>query len=121
MENESLLRLYLADPTTDADGNEIQPFLSTPELEQLLAGADDDIYGAAAEGWRIKAARAVELVNSTTDNSTFSLSDIHKHCMLMVDHFSDLSPGGGVGAQLVNVKLDSGSAGDDEGDDIVQG
>ena len=118
-----LLRVYLADPVLDAEGNPITPFFSDEFLADLLEKFGDDIYGAAAEGWVMKAAAAAELVNASTDNSTFSLSDIHKHCMAMVDYYSGLSTSGsafGVG-QLINVGMASQykSSQEDEGDDIV--
>jgi hypothetical protein len=119
MESDQLLRLYVADPNKDLNGNEIEPFFSNVEIDNLLERFEDDMYGAAAEAWRIKAGRAVELVNSTTDNSTFSLSDIHKHCMNMVEHYSDISGSVG-GATLSNIRLDSQpDFMDDEGDEIV--
>jgi hypothetical protein len=120
MENDQLLRLYVADPDRDADGNAVRPFFSNAEIDELLTRFGDDVYGASAEGWRIKAGRAVELVNSTTDNSTFSLSDVHKHCMAMVDHYSGISTGGGPGAEFANVLLSTQPTDEGEGDDLVE-
>jgi hypothetical protein len=119
------LRLYLADPTVDSEGNPITPFFSDEFLQEMLDKFGDDIYGAAAEGWVMKAAAAAELVNASTDNSTFSLSDVHKHCMAMVEYYGALSTSGGGGAFgagiLVNVGMttDYKSSQDEEGDDIV--
>lgn len=82
-----------------------EPQLSEPELEVLLerfAIADPDglppgdtnwtptynLNGAAAEGWRWKAARASELHSSDLDGDRMSADQVFEHCMRMVKLYS---------------------------------
>lgn len=113
----ALLRLYLADPITDAEGNEIVPFLSQDVLATLMDEAGDDIHAAASAGWQIKAARASELVDTMIDGDQFSLSDLRRHAMLMVDLHGSLS---GTGGSMVNIEMTTASApSTTEGDDLA--
>jgi hypothetical protein len=112
-----LLRLYLADPTQTRDGTELKPFFDDPTLDDLLSRVGGDEYAAAAEGWRIKAANTAEWVNVDVDNSSFSLSDAHKHAMDMVEMYESLSASSG---EFVSVSMKTDYDTEEaEGDDMV--
>jgi hypothetical protein len=112
-----LLRLYLADPVTDRRGQEITPFFDDPTLNDLLDRVGGDEYAAASEGWRIKAADVAGWVNVDVDNSSFSLSDAHKHAMDMVEMYESLSASSGEFVS-VSMKTDYNTS-ELEGDDMV--
>lgn len=50
-----------------------------------------DIYEAAAEGWRIKAAKLADLVNTNESGTSRSMSDLHKHALEMAKYFGGQS------------------------------
>jgi hypothetical protein len=82
-----------------------QPTLSEDDLADLLArfsvvdsaglppGDSNwtptyDMRAAAREGWRLKAARAVELISTDLDGDRMSANQIFEHCQAMIRSFS---------------------------------
>lgn len=82
-----------------------QPTLSEDDLADLLARfsmvdsaglpPDDaswtptyDLRAAAREGWRLKAARAAELISTDLDGDRMSANQIFEHCQAMIRSFS---------------------------------
>lgn len=82
-----------------------EPTLSTEELEDLLYQfrvADSDGYvpgdaeyvttyslrSAAREGWKIKAARAAEMISTDLDGDRMSANQLFEHCERMVRRYS---------------------------------
>lgn len=49
------------------------------------------VEAAAAEGWRVKAGRYAELVDTAEGTSKRSMSDLHKNALAMVDYYSGAS------------------------------
>lgn len=90
----ALLRLFLADP---AGNDEV---FHDDMLEQLWDDNDEDIYSAAADGWRAKAAKAHELYTAQIDGSLLSRDQIWYHCIRMAEHFDKMS-----GGTLANVLM----------------
>src|SRR5215218_9591719 len=91
------LKLYV-DSTAD-------PILTDNELILILskfAIADEndtvpsgvwtpfDIYGAAAECWRIKAARAAKFINLNADGQNISLAQIREACNEQYAYYSSI-------------------------------
>lgn len=91
-EDIELLRLYIGD-TADP------PFLSDPQLESLI-NRTVDLSAAAAEGWRIKAARVAEWYDVNIDGRGLSRSQVLRHCNNMVRLYADAS-----GGEIVSVKM----------------
>lgn len=99
----ALLRLYIADPPNQDE------VLHDQDLEGLLADNNDDVSAAAADGWRIKAARVAEWYQVNIDGRFLSRDQVFNHCIAMAKHFEE--SGGG---QLTNAKMDSEFEMDDE-------
>lgn len=91
-----LLRLYLSDPS-----REDEVFTST-KLQDILDRNSGDVNGAAADGWRVKAATVHDWYLSQTDGSLLSRQQVFDHCMSMVEHFSKRSS-----SDMVSVALDT--------------
>ena len=114
--NRDLLRLRLGDPAFDRAGEPIKPHFDDPALDALLSSVDDDVDGAAAEGWRqLRAYYANSALNIDLDNSSISREALYKHASEMVDYYEERS---GEPHDFTNVELVSQyeSA---QGDDFV--
>lgn len=98
LDDHELLRLYLDDLPDSDTGN---VFFRDDHLDRLIAESND-LYGAAAAGWRIKAARVVEWFNVDIDGAEMSLGQAFRHAMDMAKVFRDESTG-----ELTFPKLDS--------------
>jgi len=92
----ALLRLYISDPP----GN--NEFLHDSDLQILLDNNDDGVEAAAADGWRIKAARVAEWYQMTLDGAFLDRGQVFEHCMAMAKHFEETG-----GGSLTNVRMDS--------------
>lgn len=78
---EDKLRKMLADVITVA--NPIgSAFFSVEEIEDLLE-SNSNIYGAAAEGWRMRAADVARLVDIMENGSDRKLSQMRRHAEAM--------------------------------------
>jgi hypothetical protein len=95
----ALLRLYIADPSGNSE------YLHDDTLETLYTQADESIFGAAAEAWRMKAANVADWYLANIDGSFLSRNQVWEHCMAMADHYGKLS---GTGVGIVNIEMDSG-------------
>jgi hypothetical protein len=82
-----------------------QPKLSEEDLTDLLARfsiadsagrppsdpawvATYDLRAAAREGWRLKAAKAAELISTDLDGDRLSANQLFEHCQAMIRSFS---------------------------------
>lgn len=98
LDDHELLRLYLDDLPNPETGD---VFFRDDHLDRLIADTSD-IFGAAAAGWRIKAARVVEWVNVDLDGAEMSLGQAFRHAIDMSRTFSNESTG-----EIRSVKMDS--------------
>lgn len=53
-----------------------------------------DLYGAAADIWRMKAANVARMVNFSTDGHSINRGDLRKSYLEMADYFAGMSPFG---------------------------
>lgn len=76
------LRQFLGEeiPPNGSDGDTL--FLDE-QISDLLHRTES-ITAAAAEGWRIKAAKLSDLVDTAEGTSKRSMSDLHKHAVAMI-------------------------------------
>lgn len=93
----ALLRLYLADP---AGANEV---FTNAKLALLLDQNEDDVYAAAADGWRVKAANVSEWYMVNVDGAFLNREQVWEHCIKMAEHYEKIGGGG-----LANIPLDAG-------------
>jgi hypothetical protein len=84
-----LLRLFIADPAGNSQ------FFTADQLQELLDDNEADVYAAASDAWRIKAANVSDWYTTQLDGSLLSRDQVFDHCMKMVEHFSVLGGGGG--------------------------
>jgi len=98
LDDLELLRLYLDDLPEPETGD---VFFRDDQLERFISESAD-IYGAAAIGWRVKAARVVEWFNVDIDGAEMSMGQAFRHAMDMAKVFRDESTG-----ELTFPKLDS--------------
>lgn len=100
----ALLRLYVADPGGKDE------FFHDDVLDTLFSNNENNLFAAASEAWRIKAARVADWYAVNLDGAFLSRQQAWEHCMAMVDHYGNLSGGAGnaAGAVLTNVGMDSG-------------
>jgi hypothetical protein len=57
-----------------------------------LTGRSYDIYAAAADIWRRKAAHyASSSFDFSTDNHSIKRSQVYKHCLEMAEHYESMS------------------------------
>lgn len=81
-----VLREYLGEPT--------DRWFDDTRLQELLDASDDNLYAAAAEGWRIKLGMYVEYYDVTVDrDDSFERSAVFRHCKDMVELYESKSPG----------------------------
>jgi len=95
-----LLRLFLADPAGNTES------FHDDILTTLWDDNSEDVYAAAADGWRIKAGKVAELYAAQIDGSYLSREQIWEHCIRMADHYEKLGGGG-----MVSVRMDSNAGG----------
>lgn len=67
-----------------AGGTDADTMFSDAEIADLISEADGDIEAAVAEGWKVKAAEAVDLVNTQEGTAKRNLSDVHDHALEQV-------------------------------------
>lgn len=94
-----LLRLYVDDKATDPD-----KLFSDPELQNFIDSHPDDLHGAAAEIWGIKAATVSEWYLAQTDGSLLARQQVFDHCLKMQEYHSTKGA-----STLVSVLMDGGS------------
>jgi len=92
-----LLRLYVADPAGE------QEFLHDDQLQTLLDNHDDDVYAAATDAWRMKAADVSAWYRVILDGVFLSREQVFDHCIKMAEHFERLG-----GGNIVSIEMDSG-------------
>lgn len=97
------LKLYVddcADPKlTDNELTIIlKKYALTDEFGTLPDGAWEtfDMYGAAAECWKIKAGRAAKYVNINADGQQISLNQIQQTCEMQYQHYLALASVGNI-------------------------
>lgn len=98
LDDRELLRLYLDDLPHPETGD---VFFRDDQLDRLVTDTTD-LYGAAAMGWRIKAARVVEWFNVDLDGAELSMGQAFRHAMDMAKAFGNESSG-----EIRSVKMDS--------------
>jgi hypothetical protein len=81
-------------------GSDIDPYFSDAQLDELLAQNGDNVYTAAAEAWRMKAADFADLVDIDESGSSRKLSQMYKQAMAMAEFFDKQAVV--VGGQLVD-------------------
>jgi len=91
----------------DAEG---EPVLSNDDLDALLAdaavGDTYDFNAAAAEGWRVKAARAAQMTSYSVGDLSVNNEQIFTHCMQMVDVYEGIgSSVGDTRKKLISVRV----------------
>ena len=64
-------------------GVESDTMFTNAKITDLLAQANDDVNAAVAEGWRIKAAKYADLVDTSEGTSKRAMSDLHTHALRM--------------------------------------
>lgn len=98
LDDRELLRYYLDDlpqpETADV-------FFRDDHLDRFIADSTD-LYGAAAMGWRIKAARVAEWFNVDLDGAEMSMGQAFRHALDMARAYSNESSG-----EIRSVKMDS--------------
>ena len=93
MNTIQLLREYIAEPTTR--------FWDDPFLEQILGSKGGDLFGAAAEIWRLKTGKMAEHFDFMVDRAdSFEKSAVFRHCKAMAEYYDSMA-----GSQIVNVKM----------------
>lgn len=85
MDDLETLRRFVDDLDNDP------PEFDDDTLNAILEARDGDIQAAASDVWAMKAAQYARLVNMSENNSTRSLSDMHKHALAMVKDFREAS------------------------------
>jgi hypothetical protein len=95
----ALLRLYIADPSGTNE------YLHDDTLDLLYTQGDGDVFAAAAEAWRMKAANVADWYLANIDGSFLSRNQVWEHCVAMADHYGKLS---GTGVGIANIEMDSG-------------
>lgn len=86
------LRQLLGEVVSPGEGAEDTLF-SNEEIEDLLAQGQDDLERAAHEGWRVKAAKLSNLVDTTEGNSQKKFSQLHESALEMVKLYARASSG----------------------------
>lgn len=91
----------LLDETIPSGGTESDTRFATARIDSMLTAAAS-IYEAAAEGWTLKATRAMSerggLEETTAGNERLkfaSLTDYRDHCLKMAEMFEGMVPGSG--------------------------
>lgn len=74
-------------------GTDADTMFTDQEILDLLTESGGDVEAAVAEGWKVKTAEAVDLVNTQEGTSKRNLSDVHEHALGMV---KATGPGGGL-------------------------
>ena len=98
LDDFELLRLYLDDLPR---GDEGDTFFQDYQLQALI-DATVDLFGAAASGWRIKAARVAEWYNVTIDGAEMTRAQAFRHALEMARSYQNESAG-----EFRSVKLDN--------------
>lgn len=93
------LRWMIHDP--DADPEKL---FDDEAIQGVIDEHVDDIHGAAAELWGIKAARVSEWYMAQTDGSLLARQQVFDHCLKMQDFHSKQAA-----SQIVSVLMDGGS------------
>lgn len=88
----NMLRQLLAEVIPQG-GSENDTGFTDCQINELLDGAGGNPERAAADGWRIKAAQAAQLVDVTEGNASRAMSDLHGHAMEMVKMFNRATAG----------------------------
>lgn len=102
MDDKARLRRLLGEPLTEGI-DDTDTLFSNEEIDFLLA-EHGSVEAALGEGWRMKAASLAGLVDTTEGTSKRAMSDLHKHAVEMVKHYSvDPTPGSsGAGVTYVH-------------------
>lgn len=74
-------------------GGEADTLFSHEEIKDLLEMNAGDVERAAYEGWRVKAAKLSNLVDTTEGNSQRKFSQLHASAVEMVKHYGRSSGG----------------------------
>lgn len=83
------LRLLLDDP--DEDPN-YKTFLTESQLGQLLSRWGSNIYGAAADGWSMKAAYYARRMDHTSEgNTTKPYSQLYRNAVRLAEHYMKMA------------------------------
>lgn len=104
LDDFELLRLYLDDLANPDTGD---VFFQDYQLQKLI-DETVDLFGAAASGWRIKAARVAEWYNVTVDGAEFTRNQAFRHALEMARSYQNESAG-----EFRSVKLDNEFVQDD--------
>jgi hypothetical protein len=78
--------------TIPTDGDESDTLFSNEEIEEFLA-AQENIERSAYEGWRVKAAKLSNLVDTTEGNSQKKFSQALSNALDMVKIYAKSSSG----------------------------
>ncbi len=94
------LRELISEP----DDNE--PRFSNARLSEEI-DLQGSVVSAAASMWRLKAAEAADLVNTSEAGSSHSFSELHKNALRMAAHFDSMPTDGTSGTRRTRVtKID---------------
>lgn len=102
------LRDLLGEPIPTA-GTDADTLFNDEQIEGLLSDAGGDLDRAAYEGWRIKAAHFVSLVDVTDGNASRAMSDMLDHAERMIRMYFRSSSGPTEGRTRIGriVRVDS--------------
>lgn len=81
----------LIDDTIPTDGED--PMFEDPELQDFLDESGGDPERAAADVWRVKAAKYASLVDVTEGNASRAMSDLQAQALNMVKLFQRSTSG----------------------------
>lgn len=90
MADSDTLRLYLGE-RIPAGGTDADTFFSTTEIQDLLDRHPESLNGAAAEGWRAKAAEFATLVDTSESGGSEKMSQMHKQALEMEAKYAALA------------------------------
>ena len=86
MDDPTRLRLWLGDPIPDG-GSDDDTFFKDAIIADLIS-LHGDLSSAAVEGWRIKLAHYVEMVNISDTTMSRDYSDLAEHARMMIEMYT---------------------------------
>lgn len=94
-----------ADYSIDAAAGRVTFVQDTGGSAFYLTGRSYDVYAAAAEVWRMKAASVADRFDFQADGANFKASQLLEHCQKMADYYGGLATFGAGAAGLRAVTM----------------
>lgn len=92
LDEREQVRLLLGE-MIPAGGSDTDTLLTDEELDHFLVQGAGNLERAAYEGWRAKAAKLSNLVDTTEGNEQRKYSQLHTQAMAMIGHYAKASGG----------------------------